>query len=357
MTPEAGSPATWYGSAIHDAIDFVEDGHDDARAVELAWETWGRHLLPEDLSLLKEDLAEYHQRDETFGNVRTVLAEGEIKIPLCTLDDGRRVWFRGRIDRLYERVDRPGHFVHVDYKSGKWIKTPAEIDDDLQLWAYNVLICEYFPEVEELEQWMDQLRGGMGEPVRKSAAQRSEMFEWLCVEARNYFKQRDELEADGLPAPKFNQWCPWCSIAESCPIIPRLTDWALSRIDALRPEGLGELDIDATPIDEYFADWDDVQTAIKTLKRYEESGKALLHHLPEDEHARLGFSLRPRSVSSLSVQARDALYKELGHERFMEMAKITQERLSSIEDEDQRAWALTLVEKVPGNKVVYRKRR
>jgi hypothetical protein len=358
-TPEAGSPATWYGSAIHDAIDAVEDGHSDDQAIGLAWGTWGCHLLPGDLALLKDDLAEFHRRDGTFGEVRTILAEGEIQIPLCTLDDGTEVSFRGRIDRLYERTDRPGHFVHVDYKSGKWIKTQAEIEEDLQLWAYNLLICEYFPEVEELEQWMDQLRGGLGEPIRKTPAERDEIREWLCAEARNYFTQQAELQEDGLPVPKFNQWCPYCAIAESCPIIPRLTDWALSRIQALRPEGLDEVEVAtaATPIDDYFAEYDDVQTAIKLLKRYEESAKTLLHQLPEDEHARLGFSLRERKNSSISVQSRDALYRELGHERFMELARVTQERLSSIEDEDLRIWALSLVEKTPGNRVVYRQRR
>jgi hypothetical protein len=33
------------------------------------------------------------------------------------------IYLRTRIDRLYQRLDNPGVFVHVDYKSSRWPKT------------------------------------------------------------------------------------------------------------------------------------------------------------------------------------------------------------------------------------------
>src|SRR5437763_16095904 len=86
QTPEAGSRAAAYGSCVHDAIAAVEDGHDDAAAAQLAWDRWGHWLQPDDLALLHEDLANFHARD--IPNVRTVLVEGELRVPL-TLRHGR----------------------------------------------------------------------------------------------------------------------------------------------------------------------------------------------------------------------------------------------------------------------------
>lgn len=359
MTPEAGSPATWYGSAIHDVIDFVADGFSDESAIEKAWDKWGRHLGPEHLVLLKEDIEQHHERD--FENVRLVLAEGELRVPLTETADGRPIYFRCRIDRLYERLDVPGHFIHIDYKSSKWQKTQEDVDNDQQLWAYNWAISENYPEIELLDQWLDQMRGGMV-LTHKGDEEREQIREWLAINARAYFEQRTELEDDGLPGPKFNQWCPWCPILESCKIVPHLTEWALSRIDALRPEDMkleegrvAEIIAAVTPIDEFMANYDEAGAAMKVLDRYQSSVKALVHELPEAESARLGFQLRGRSISSIPFAARNALYEKLGHDRFMEMVGITQEKLkSTFKDKSEREWALSLVDKRPGNRVIHR---
>lgn len=364
-TPEAGSPATWYGSCIHDAIDASEDGLEDEAAIELAWATWGHHLEPGDLALLKEDMALYHSRDEQ--NVRTVLAEGEIIVPLTEMPDGRPIFFRGRIDRLYEKLDAPGHFVHIDYKSSKWVKSQEEVDSDQQMWAYNWALHEYLPEIEILNQKLDFLRGGQV-PTSKTTEEREQVREWLSIAAREYFAAReDESESDGLPLPQFNQWCPWCSILESCQIIPHLSEWALSRIDVLRPPALKNtedgqhmseiLEGIVTPIDEYMEQYADVKTAIKVLKRYEESARDVIRDMPEDERDRLGFDMRPRSNSVFPGHARQALYEALGHDRFLDLVGIPQEKIkSAFTDKDERDWALSLLEKRQGNAVVHKRR-
>jgi hypothetical protein len=335
---------------LHDTIELIEDGYSDEAAIEKSWRRWGHHLAPEDLALLADDIEKFHARD--FDGVRTVLSEGEIRVPLTTLPDGRPVFFRGRIDRLYERLDRPGSFIHVDYKSSKWLKTQDEIEEDLQLSAYNVLLCEYFPEIEELAQYMDQFRGGLGEPVFKTEEQRAEIRRWLEVEARAYFADVP-LQEDGLPAPRFNRWCPWCPILEDCRIIPQLSDWARERIALLNPELVPQ----ETPMSEYIANYDDAQTAIKTLQRYEESVKELVRETPESGRQALGFKLEGRRNSVISAGARMELLETLGTERFLAMARVTKGALEGIEDPDVREWALSLVEKVPGPRVVKRLRR
>lgn len=349
MTPESQNPGAAYGSMFHDVAEMVADGFTDEMAIQLAWDKWGSGLEVEDLQQLTDDLAAYHERD--MEDVETVLSEGEIRVPLTETAEGEPIFFRGRIDRLYRSLTIPGWYFHIDYKSSKWPKTQAEVDEDPQMWAYNWALHEYFPEIDHLEQLYDQFRGT---PLntRKNDEQRQQIREWLAVEARNYFLE-PQLQQDGMPKPRFNEWCPWCSIMESCAIVPQLTDWALMRIDELAPDGEA---LATTPIDEYVARFDSAQTALKVLKRYEDSVKSLVRELPDQRRGQLGFRANRRRNSVMSPVNRSALYETLGHERFMRLVSVSQTSLSDIEDPDLREWAEGLFEKVPGALVVTRKR-
>src|SRR5688500_7874033 len=165
------------------------------------------------------------------------------------------IYFRGNIDRLYERIDRPGHFIHRDYKSSRWPRTQAEVNEDLQMWAYNWAIHEFWPECDDLVQVYDQLQFGELH-TRKTVSQREQMKGWLQRHVVAIVTD-DSVQADDLLAPKFNEWCPWCPILASCPVPQQLTDFARSRIAAL-----SELDdaekLDASAIEEYVGALDDV---------------------------------------------------------------------------------------------------
>lgn len=350
QTPESQNPGAAYGSCFHDVVELVEDGWTDDVAIETAWAKWGHVLWAEDLALLREDLEVYRRRDPQ--NVRTVLAEGELRAYLCDLDDGTRVYFRGKIDRLYERTDRPGSFVMIDYKTSRWEKDQDEVDEDPQQWAYNWLAHEYYPEIDELDQIYDQLRFGQLH-TSKTDAQRAEIRDWLTVAARNYFQPKT-IGQDGLPEPRFNQWCPYCSIIMDCTIIPKLSAWALSRIKLLG----GEFPEDAgvTPMDELLEPFQDVQTAVKTLKEYETRAKDLVRHMSVTDRDRLGFRTYERSNTIFTAEAAERLYEELGPTRFFSVVKITKNALDRIPDEALKEWALAMGEKTPGATVVTKRR-
>lgn len=344
-TPEAQGEGASYGSMMHDAIELVEDGFTDEVACQRAWDKWGSVLGPDDLTQLHDDLVIYHERD--FKGVETILSEGELRMPVAKMPDGRQVYFRGRIDRLYRSLADPGLWHHVDYKSSKWVKEQKDVDDDLQLWAYNLLITDLYPEIDQLEQHYDQFRGT---PIdtRKTEEKREEIRQWLATEAVNYFTPA-ELESDGLPAPKWNQWCPWCPILESCQIVPMLTDWALTRIDELGP-----YEQEHTPIDEYLSRFDQAQTAMKVLERYSKSVKALVAAMSETKQGEHGFKVYRRNNATLSPTSAHALLDAVGVERFLMLAKVSKTALEGIEDKDVRDWAEGLYEKVPGARVVQR---
>lgn len=341
-TPEAGSRAAAYGSCVHDAIAAVEEGHDDATAAQLAWDRWGHLLQPDDLALLRQDLENFHRRD--IPNVRTILSEGEIRVPL-TLRDGQLAYFRARIDRLYESLSGRGSFILVDYKSSRWARSEAEVQEDLQLWAYDWAVHEYFAgEIEDLLCIYDQLRYGQI-PVRKTDAQRAQMRDWLVAQMSSYFADTDYQE-DGLLAPRYNQWCPWCPILESCPIIEQLSDFALARIAGIRAE---------TPDDvaRYSELYSTAKGANKVIKRFVDSMNDLVRELPQEDRTDLGFKITERRNTTFPVEALRQLEARLGQERFLELVSLPKTRLDSL-DKDLLTWALSLAEPATPTTVISR---
>jgi len=328
MTPEGGSPAAAYGSCLHDVVALTEEPMPDEQAIQAAWAKWGRWLEPGDLDRLRDDLATYRDRD--YPNTRTVLCEDEIKVPLL-MHDGERVWFRAKIDRLYERLDEPGTFIHVDYKTSKWPKNQADVDGHLQMWAYNWAIHEHLPEVETLVQTYDQLRYGQVQ-TRKSDDQRRQIRDWLRAEATAIIEDED-LE------PTFNRWCAYCALIADCPVIPQLSGFAQAGIAALQGN--------ADPIQEYVAGLDRARQARAALEAYETKVKGLLRDAPESVRLESGFTQRPRRTSNFSPAAKAVLAERLG-DRFLDAATITKSRLeSALADEPELLdWALGLAEKI-----------
>jgi hypothetical protein len=355
-TPEAAvSGAVWargYGSAVHELLHEVEDGWDDDSAVQRAWNRYGRYLEPEDIDLLRDDLAIYRNRD--LPNTRLVVAEEDLRVPLL-IHNGEQIYFRCRLDRLYERLDAPGTYVHIDYKSSKWAKSAAEVQSDRQLWSYNWAIHEYFPECDRLVQIYDQLRYGQ-ETTRKTDDQRRQIRDWLVAQVTTILEDRD-WQPDGLLVPTFNEWCPWCPIMESCPVVPQLTTWAATRIATLAPERpklkqdgteskrMEKVPLDPAMIEQYTAELAKSIRAVQVLERYNEQVKALLRDMPADERQALGFDLRHRANTAFTSEAARMLHDRLG-DRFYELVKLTKTAIEEqlVESPELRAWALALAE-------------
>lgn len=290
-SPESWSPANAYGSAIHEAIHLLDDGSTEQEAVQAAFAQFSQWLGPDDVQMLYDDLETYLQRDQ--HRVRTLVSERDYRFPLFEHPTAGQIYFRFRLDRLYQSLDDPNLLIHVDYKSSKWVKSKEDVHKDLQLWAYNVGIHEFiedvYPEIEtpRVEQVYEQLRFGQ-EFTRKNDAQRQRMRTWL-IAAITALIDDDEL------APKFNEFCPWCPIKMDCPVVQHeLTDWARARIAALMPREpklkkdgtpskvLGPPMLDPTRMAEYVELLPDVKRAEQVLKAFRDSVGEVLKDLPED---------------------------------------------------------------------------
>lgn len=328
--PEAQGPDTAYGSAIHEAIAYVEaNDATDEEAVQRAFDLYAKWLDPEDLERMRGDLATYHERD--YLGVRTVAVERELRIPLFE-HMGQTIYLRTRIDRLYQRLDNPGVFIHVDYKSSRWARSEPEIHNDRQLWITNLIVHEFFPECERLVQVYDQLLHG---PIttRKSDEQRDLIRDWLI-------KQITAILNDTELAPKHNDWCAWCPIMESCPVVAELSDFALARIAALAPaekEGRKTvLRLDPDRLDVYVDQLEPVGEALKVLKRFNERVRDVVRELPSTRRRQLGYRVSERMSTSWPPEALRAAHELLGDD-FYEVVGMTKTAVERLGDERSEA--------------------
>ena len=323
--PGATNPNNAYGSAVHLAIAATEEGATDSEAIDQAVERYGRWLEPEDVDQLADDLSTYHERDYT--GVKTVASEENLKVPLF-VHEGVQIYYRFTLDRLYQRVNNPAHFVHIDYKSSAHRKTEQEVHKDPQLWSYNWAIFEYWPEAEELWQIYDQLRFGKV-PTRKNNAQREKIKRWLIRQVKAILTS-ERIE------PKFNEWCPWCPLMESCSEPKRSAEFARARITELAPPGADVSSLASTNIEQYVADLEVFETVRKCIERYEESVKAVLRALPAERRRELGFDLSPSSRTLWSPDALRRVHAALGDDFYL-LVKMTQTNIGRFYGDDKAA--------------------
>jgi hypothetical protein len=317
--PERKHPDTMYGSAIHEAIHLMEaEVLTVEEAVQRAFDEFAPYLDPEDMQRLEDDLATYMRRD--YKGVRTVANETEVRVPLFKVG-GETIYFMGKLDRVYERIDQPGSFIHIDYKSSKWKKTEAEVHEDIQMWAYNMAIFEWWPECERLTQVYDQLMYG-AVPTRKSAAQRAQIKVWLERQVRAILNNEN-------PEPKFNQWCPYCPLLPDCPEPKRTAEFAAARIAGLAPPDAesGKLVLDPDLMDVYIDELPRLKIAKKAIEEFEAKVTAAIKDMPEAVRAYHGYGLgRGRRSKAWTPEALRKAHEMMGDD-FYALVKMTQGRV------------------------------
>jgi hypothetical protein len=167
--------------------------------------------------------------------------------------------------------------------------------------------------------------------------------------------------------PHYNQWCAYCPILESCPVVEHLTEWALTRIAELQPmrpklkkdgsEGKRKeaVPLEASRLPDYADVMDKVAIARGVLKRFDESVRDLVRDLPEQRQRELRFELRTRRNSNFTPEAAKQLHDGLG-ERFYELVTVGKTRLEEQlgDDPDALNWALGLAVEEEGTPAVFR---
>jgi hypothetical protein len=315
-----------YGLAVHEALGHVERGASHDEAVDAAMRRYGVYLDPGDVTTLRDDLNTYERR-RPLG-VTLVGSELELRAPLYVEQDGRQIYFRGRIDVLQRLIDRPEVFVMRDYKSSRWQRSEAEIHADPQLWAYSWLVHEYYPECQMLVQVYDQLRFGETR-TGKNAEQRRQIKDWLIAMAKL-------VVSDTTLKPKLNQFCAYCPIVVTCREPRRATAYTRAKLAELAP-----LTQEGRKVRVAFAaDGDTVESLIehdlpgmimvrKHIEKVEEELKSVIRRMPEEERERLGWRLQERRQRSIAPEGLRELHERLG-DTFFELVRLPITRLEEL---------------------------
>jgi hypothetical protein len=330
--PEATNENNAYGSAIHDCIAIVEKEQvADQEAIDRVWPTFQHWLDPEDLDRLKSDLELYHERSHTGW--RLIAAETDMKVPLF-VHEGRQIYFRFKLDALYQHLQNPGVFLSRDYKSSKWPKSQEEVNNDLQQWSYNFGIHEMFPECQDLTQEYDQLTAGVI-PTRKTEVQRKQIKAWLIQQVKS-------ILADNTLKPTLNQWCPWCPIIMDCTAVQRSADYWKNRIEAVAPsQKVGrkvvvQLSEDAQGFAYYAEMLPKVTLARKTLERFEERVKEVLAEMPSERRTELGYEMKERKGTAFPADALRRVHAIVGDD-FYQLVGLTKTKLESFYGKGKKA--------------------
>lgn len=326
--PEAINWTNVYGSAVHDAIAIVErESVSDDAAIQRIWPEYQHWLDPNDLDLMRQDLETYHTRTQL--GYRLVANERDMRVPLFVYQGdkvpemkGRQIYFRFKVDALYQSMTNAGVFLTRDYKSSKWPKTEEEIHSDIQQWAYNFGLHEMYPEIESLTQLYDMLRFGVT-PTHKNAVQRQQIKAWLI-------KQVTAIIEDDALKPRQNDWCYTCPILMDCRVTHMSAPYWKQRLAALAPERkdgrkiIVQLTDDDREFEQYTEIVPQMKSVMKMMERYVEAVEEAVRHMPADRQRELGATLaKPRTLKVFDADALRRVHAMHGDD-FYQLVGITQ---------------------------------
>ena len=314
---EGYSPVLAFGNALHEAAEEIVamDGEiylDDA--VERAWARWGRHVPNEMFEELVEDCKTVIARSQDAKNLELIACEEDHRVAVFVgekdpekqmLDEENETYFyRFKIDALYRDKNDPSHFIVRDFKTVRKRRTQSEVDEDIQLTAYDYGVRElYGNQVKKVTIWYDQVKF---EPLFTSRDNHDRrLFEtWIISQIKQVLDAPEEAVAN---TPKLNDHCAWCPLLESCGIVEIINDVHLAKIAARSGRIASE-----TSMDEYVEVFQEAKQSIKALKEYE---KRIGDWLKENNGEYAGKQYTTTFVNRTVWKPRD-LYQIFGDKAF-----------------------------------------
>lgn len=339
-SPLRQSWATAYGSCVHDAIEVIENTQcSDDEALDAVWGKWQHWLGPDDLEDMKVDLQTYRTRSAT--GYRLIGTELEMRAPLF-VHEGRMIYFRARIDVLYQYIDNPTVYLSRDYKSSRMPKSEEEVHKDIQQWAYNFVICENYPEAETLIQEYDQLKFGVI-PTRKNNQQRAQIKAWLI-------RQVKAMLADQVMKPTSNEWCYTCPLMADCRVTHMAPEFWINRLGALAPERKEGRKVVVQLTDEHagFEVYLDVlpkaKKAYKVMERFIAAVEDVIREMPAERRVDTGYRFgKPPKQQKFGPDELRKVHQIMGEE-FWQVAGITKKALGEFYGENSAEYAAIINE-------------
>lgn len=347
--PEAMDENNAYGSCVHDAIAIVEkEAVSDEEAIRRVWPDYQHFLDPTDLELLKHDLELYHQRSHT--GYRLIANEMDMKVPLF-VHNGVQIYFRFKVDALYQHIQNPGIWLLRDYKSTKWPKSEAEWRKDLQQWAYQWGVIEMYPEIVTLIQEVDQLKAGVVPLPMKPPDELKKIKAWLI-------QQVTAILDDETLKPYQNDWCAYCPIIMDCRVTHLSTDYWKRRLAATAPEKkVGrKILVELTEGSEDFSLYTDMVVPMskthKMMERFMSTVKEAVKVMPANERKQYA-DITTKKATKWNASALKRIHERVGAE-FYHLVGLTKTAVEDFygKDDPTRAEIEQEAEVVDGSTVV-----
>ena len=154
-----------------------------------------------------EQLIKQYYRNHVPFDENVIALEQEIKIDL----DGKgKYLLRGFIDKLIYNKESGNYEIH-DYKTGNWLKSQEELDNDNQLALYSLGVKEMFSDAEKI----DLIWYFLAHEEKLSSSRTDQQLEKLKEEIINLIK---EIESTTEWPAKESTFCRWCGFNTQCPL-------------------------------------------------------------------------------------------------------------------------------------------
>jgi putative RecB family exonuclease len=147
----------------------------------------------------------YHQNYPFDGDETLALEERVV----FDLDDAGEYKMQGIIDRLVRKRD--GTIEIQDYKTGRWVPSQKQLDEDRQLALYQIGVSERYGHHEPIRLvWHYVLSGKVRTSTRTP--------EQLQDLRRDTIQVIDRITSETQYKPKKNSLCNWCEYKSICPL-------------------------------------------------------------------------------------------------------------------------------------------
>lgn len=211
---EAEGPLV-FGNAIHATLEgiykwIVDEEYAGPFPTQLISPTWRDEFREHDLTsfaLFEEGLRilrEYAERNAVVNHMRILGLEQEFRIKLA---DGYEVY--GFIDRT-EKIDDETVKV-IDYKTNRRFFTKAELENDLQMPVYGMVVRERYPWAKKVEFAFDMVTLGFQQHAYRTSEQLDDVRDYLVTLGK-------KTESEKEWTPRLNENCGYCEFRNRCEV-------------------------------------------------------------------------------------------------------------------------------------------
>lgn len=267
----------------------------------------------EDLSIFKEGLLMLSNKLKNFEVGKIIDIENRFNV---VTPDGVKII--GAMDKVVE-LDKDSVLI-VDYKTSKFVYTPGELKNDIQLSLYDLVGSIKFPDYKRIILCLDYLRQ---EPVYsyRTYRERQDFLKYVT----SIYNEMINLKEENA-TPELNDMCNWCDFREQCP----------AYIKAMEEKTIARKRVNDLTENELIEEYIQVKNKKRVLDSYEKKLKSfIIEKIERDSKDLTGNDnvIYIRQNPSIIYDVKTA-YESLPIEDFLKVVTVHKKQLDGYMDKD-----------------------